>query len=779
MIRKHLQIKGIVQGVGFRPFVWQCADRLGLTGWVNNDSTGVTVEIQGTFSQTEKFLAQLQETVPSLARVDSIAVTDVKVVSETSFTIVESSVAENQSTPISPEISICSECLREMFDREDRRYQYPFINCTNCGPRFTIVEDIPYDRSLTTMKSFAMCEACQDEYDDPSNRRFHAQPNACHECGPGLWFVSDQTEPLAFERKPESGPVGHSAVEMFHHAIEQGLVVGVKGIGGFHLACDATNELAVKRLRQVKGRVDKPLAVMVRDVEQARRFARINRQERQLLESKERPVVLLSRTHASSSSRCIPCSAVAPGNDFIGVLLPYSPLHYLLVGESPLVMTSGNLSEEPIVRTNQEAKQRLGKMADCFLLHDRTINLVCDDSVVRCVNGKLLPIRRSRGFSPMPVRLDASGPSELAVGGEIKSTFCVTRDDYAYLSQHIGDMGNLETLQAMQRCVEHFLRLFRVVPQAVVADLHPSYLSGQWAEEFARTIGVPLLRVQHHYAHIASLITESELPPDQRIIGCCFDGTGYGTDGAIWGGEFMIANGIEFDHVAQLKYTPLPGGDASIGRPYRVALAQLWSNGIDWSEILPCVAACPQKERVLLRQQLEQNLNCALTSSMGRLFDAAASVIGVRHEVNYEAQAAMELEALATGLIDRVDPEAYEFRINQDSIIEIGAADVLGEICADYESGISPAIIAAQFHHAVARMVVEVCELLRDKTNINQVGLTGGVFQNVLLLKLTELCLIESGFEVYLHRVVPPNDGGIALGQAIVVRNQLAGNRPT
>ncbi len=450
-------------------------------------------------------------------------------------------------------------------------------------------------------------------------------------------------------------------------------------------------------------------------------------------------------------------------------MLPYSPLHYLLVGDTPLVLTSGNLSDEPIVRTNAEAKQRLEKIADCFLLHDREIEVVCDDSVVRCVDGGLLPIRRSRGYAPMPVRLNESGGSVLAVGGEIKSTFCVTKDDYAYLSQHIGDMGNLETLDAMRRSVEHFLRLFRVDPAAVVADLHPGYLSGQWASKFSDSLDVPLIRVQHHFAHVASLLAEHHLTASEKMIGCCFDGTGYGPDGAIWGGEFMVADTHGFERVAQMKYAPLPGGDSSIRRPYRVALAQLWNSGLPWAKELPCVAACPAAELKLLRQQLEMNLNCVATSSMGRLFDAIASLIGVRHEVNYEAQAAMEMESLAARVVD-ADPLAYRMSISNPPggchVIDPGL--LIEQVCNDFKSGVEPSRIAAQFHHAVANMVVDVCQLARQEVELNTVGLTGGVFQNVLLLRLTKQRLSEQGFDVLTHSIVPPNDGGLALGQAIV-----------
>ncbi len=776
-IRKRVRLTGVVQGVGFRPFVWNRATRLGLAGWVRNDSSGVTIELQGSVDLIDEFLEGLGESLPPLATVDSMSVCDIDVdvlaLGDSAFSIRQSQTRASQSTPIPPEISVCDDCLRELTDRADRRFGYPFINCTNCGPRFTIIEDLPYDRSMTTMKAFSMCGTCQAEYDDPSDRRFHAQPNACAACGPGVWFVARDgvAAPMELIREPERLALNTSrATESFHAAIAAGQVVAIKGVGGFHLACDASSRFAVAALRERKGRVDKPLAVMVRDVEQARLFADVSPREVKLLESRERPIVLLTKRGSAVGDHRLPHESVAPGNDFIGVLLPYSPLHYLVLGERPLVMTSGNIAEEPIARTNEEAARRLGKVADGFLFHNRDIGVVCDDSVVRCVGEKLLPIRRSRGYAPMPVRLSSPGRSVLAVGGEIKTTFCVTRGDYAYMSQHVGDMGNIETLDAMRRSVDHFLRLFRIEVEAVAADLHPGYLSGQWAEEFATSLGVPLIRVQHHHAHAASLMAEHGLGRDEEMLACCFDGTGFGTDGAIWGGEFLVASARGFERFGQLKYVPLPGGDTSIRRPYRAALSQLRSAGIEWSEDLPCVAACRPNERGLLSKQLEKNLNCVSTSSMGRLFDAVASLTGIRHEVNYEAQAAMEMEAFAVQEVGNVDPEAYSFSIGRRGWVEVDAGWVLRRICEDIRTGASPAEMAARFHHAVANLVCDISLLARDESGVSKVGLTGGVFQNVLLLRLVERRLVQCGFEVLTHSVVPANDGGIALGQALVAQ---------
>ena len=839
MIRKHIRLTGIVQGVGFRPFLRNLACDCRLTGWVHNDSSGVTIEIQGPPERVAQFLDRLPSELPPLARIDQWVTTPADPIDESQFVIRPSPIQPGRSTPISPDIAPCTDCLREFHDPNDRRYHYPFINCTHCGPRFTIVRSVPYDRTRTTMQAFAMCGLCRKEYEDPSNRRYHAQPNACPECGPTIWFVDDLSNASAFDARPdaiEPRSLTGRAMEHFHHAIARGQIVAVKGIGGFHLACDATHPSAVARLRRRKGRIDKPFAIMVRDAEQARQIAHLNSEEQALLESPQRPIVLLTKI-APRSPDCVPVGErersepvfqrigddVAPGNDFIGVMLPYSPLHELLVRKRPLVMTSGNRSDEPIARTNREARERLGELADAFLLHDRPIEVVCDDSVVRQVQGNLLPVRRSRGYAPLPIRLPTSGPSVLAVGGEIKSTFCLTRDDYAYLSQHMGDMGNLETLEALRRSINHFGRLFQVAPRAIVADLHPGYLSGQWAERLAESQGVPLIRVQHHWAHVVSLAAEHgwrfETGNPLDWIGCCFDGTGYGTDGTIWGGEFLtgqplpesdtppapesvgqdgnrgtdVSRDASFRRLAHLAPFPLPGGDASIRHPWRTALALLWHHGIEWNERLPAVAACPDPQRQPFRQQLERNVNCVRTSSMGRLFDAVASLIGVRHAITYEAQAAMEMEAMASRWFAGQTGQSvnksftqfpdcsrmaeyerttafYAFALGPGWPITIDAAPVLRAICDDVLAGGAPTWIAARFHLAVANMIVDVCDAIRQQTGLALVGLTGGVFQNVLLLQLASQRLRAAGFEVRLHEQVPPNDAGIALGQAIVGR---------
>ncbi len=771
--RRRIEVSGVVQGIGFRPFVFQLAQQLGLAGFVRNHSAGVTIEVEGDAASLEEFTTRLQSDPPSLARIDAIEIIVVRETGESKFHIVESATESCRSTPVPPDVSVCDECLAELHDPSDRRFGYPFINCTNCGPRYSIIRDVPYDRPSTTMASFVMCERCVAEYHDPADRRFHAQPNACPDCGPQIWFV-DRDARFNDEAFLSAGSQssGTAALIAFRDAIQRGEIVAVKGIGGFHLACDATSNVAVERLRERKGRVDKPFAVMVADIDTARRFALVSDDEAGLLQSKERPIVLLRRR--SDTGRNWLSDQVAPGNDSIGVMLPYSPLHRLLldelnqIGMSSLVMTSGNVSEEPIVRTNQEANSRLADIADSFLLHDREIHVVCDDSVIRTCRGQPLPVRRSRGHAPLPMRLTSPGSPVLAVGGELKATFCVARDDYAWLSPHIGDMANLETLEAFEAGVRHFCNLFRVTPQAVACDLHPGYLSADWSRRFAKEADIPLVEVQHHHAHIAALRAEHDC--HEPVIGICFDGTGYGTDGAIWGGEVMRVDDTGFERLAHLKYVPLPGGDAAIARPYRAALAYLRAAGISWERDLPCVAACPAEELAVLETQLQRQLNCVPTSSMGRLFDAVASLIGVRHVVSYEAQAAMELESLAAG---EAEPFEESFVLADGTPIQIDPRPLLLAIIAAVRSGVSRGVIASRFHASVADLIVRLTQRLRGDTGISLVGLSGGVFQNVRLLELAIERLERGGFRTLTHRQIPPNDGGLALGQAVIAQAEI------
>ncbi|MCO5190136.1 MAG: carbamoyltransferase HypF [Anaerolineae bacterium] len=742
--RLRLRITGVVQGVGFRPFVYGLAQRYGLTGFVGNDSNGVFVEVQGTPESLDAFRSSLVTAAPPLAHIDSVAVTVLPVQHETTFVIVRSKSTASANTLISPDVAICADCLRELHDPLDRRYHYSFINCTHCGPRFTIITDIPYDRPLTTMAGFRMCAVCQAEYDDPLNRRFHAQPNACPLCGPQLWLEHAG-------QRIEKDVLGAARA-----LLVSGHIVAVKGLGGFHLACVAHEEGLLVQLRERKGRVDKPFAVMARDMAAVQRFAVVSAQEAHLLLSKERPIVLLRKREPSPLSRL-----VAPGNGHIGVMLPYTPLHELLLTETlpVLVMTSGNIADEPIVKDNGEARIRLAGLADALLMHDRPIHMHCDDSVVRMSGTEFLPIRRSRGYAPFPVKLPWAVPPVLAVGGELKATFCITKEDYAFMSQHIGDMENWETLVAFEAAVDHFRHIFRMTPTLIAYDRHPGYLSARWAQQYAGDAAV--VAVQHHHAHIASVMAENGHGGARPVIGFSFDGTGYGDDGAIWGGEVLLADYRGFERVSHLRYIPLPGGDAAIKRPYRTALAHLRAAGVDWDTALPPVAACSVVEQGVLAQQLETGLNCVPTSSFGRLFDAVAALAGVRQVVTYEAQAAIELEALAApGITSR-----YTFAL-MDGFFD--AAPVIREVATDVVAGVSAEIIAAKFHNAITDLIVNLSLQLRTQTGLNSVALSGGVFQNATLLKLVIAALEESDFDILTHRLVPPNDGGLALGQAMI-----------
>ena len=746
----RLSVKGVVQGVGFRPFVYSLALEHGLSGFVGNNSGGVFIEIEGHPRVLAAFQSDLIRRKPPLAHIDSVTTQSLAPLGEHTFHIAESESQAAANTLISPDICLCDDCRRELFDPHDRRYRYPFINCTNCGPRFTIIRDIPYDRPLTTMAGFRMCPACEAEYRDPLNRRFHAQPNACPACGPQVWLE---------DMRPATG----DAIADARQRLAEGAIVAIKGIGGFHLACDAASDEALRRLRERKGRVDKPLALMAFDLDTVHAIAEVSGEEAQLLTSRERPIVLLRRNPEAALS-----PLVAPGNPFIGVMLPYSPLHYLLLeGRGPLVMTSANYSDEPIVKDNDEARERLGALADAFVMHDRDIHAHCDDSVIRVFEGHELPIRRSRGYAPFPVKLPFETRPTLAVGGELKATFCLACEGYAFMSQHIGDMETLETLRAFERAVEHFVALFRCEPELIVGDLHPRYLSSRWAREHAA--GKTYIQVQHHHAHIAAVMAENGHAGSQPVIGFSFDGTGYGPDGAIWGGEVLLADYAEYKRASHLAYVPLPGGDAAVKRPYRAALAHLHAAGLEWGEDLPGVAACPPAERNVVAHQIRAGLNTAPTSSFGRLFDAVAALVGVRATVTYEAQAAIEFEAL----IDPGVEDGYIFEVGKTTF---EAAPVIRAVAADLRAGVPVPAIAARFHNGVADLVLALSQRLRQEHGLNVVALSGGVFQNVALLERSLRRLRAVGFEVLIHRLVPPNDGGLALGQAMLGVSSVFGH---
>jgi hydrogenase maturation protein HypF len=752
-----VHITGIVQGVGFRPFVYNLATKLNLTGWVRNTSAGVDIEVDGEQDVLEIFVRSLRDNAPPLSRIDELAASSRPANGFTSFEIHSSESIPSAFQPISPDVALCDDCLRELFDPNNRRYLYPFINCTNCGPRFTIIKDIPYDRPKTTMAPFAMCPDCEREYNEPTNRRFHAQPVACPTCGPDVTF-----EGLNVRMLTTSG----DAIEQTRIALTKGEIVAIKGLGGFHLACDATNAEAVSKLRTRKLRVDKPFALMMPDLKTVELHCEVSEDEKELLTSAAHPIVLLKRKPESTI-----VEEVSPRQAWLGIMLPYTPLHHLLFSHHPsfftaLVMTSGNLSEEPIAISNKEARERLSKLADAFLMHNRDIHIRCDDSVVRAFERKVFPIRRSRGYAPFPLKLPFEVPQLLAVGSELKNTFCITNKNYAFLSHHIGDMENYETLKSFEKGVEHFEKLFRVKPQALAHDMHPNYLATRYALERAERENIPAFAVQHHHAHIASCMAEHGL--NHPVIGVSFDGTGYGEDGAIWGSEFMVADYKNYRRAAHLEYFPLPGGDAAIKRPARTALALLWSLGLEWNERLASMAEFSIEEQSILSTQLEKKINVPKTSSMGRLFDAAASLAGVRQRVNYEGQAAIEFEALA----DSAEAGKYLFELKQGQVKTRSAIEALVK---DVLTGIPVQKISARFHNGVAEAVRETVQKISIETGIKSVVLSGGVWQNITLIRRTLSLLRDGGFEVYIHGEVPTNDGGLSLGQAAIAAARMRG----
>ncbi|MCJ7567791.1 MAG: carbamoyltransferase HypF [Anaerolineales bacterium] len=753
-VRIHIQ--GVVQGVGFRPFVFSLAEEQSLTGWVRNTSAGVEIEVDGSPNALDTFIASLRNDAPPLARIDSIEVETCEPGLHSDFTILPSKLIADAFQPISPDVSLCSDCRRELNDPTDRRFRYPFINCTNCGPRFTIIQDIPYDRPNTTMAPFAMCTECAAEYQDPRDRRFHAQPVACPDCGPQIWLEENGVQRAAQEE----------ALQGARQLIREGKILAVKGLGGFHLACDATNDAAVNELRRRKLRVNKPFAVMVYDIDAAGDHCELGETEKEVLLSMERPVVIVDRKSGSAIS-----DEVAPGQSTIGLMLPYTPLHELLLEQAEdfpeaLVMTSGNLSEEPIATDNEEARSRLAVLADAFLMNDRDIRTRCDDSVVRAFDGGNYLLRRSRGYAPFPLNLAWEGPSILATGPELKNAFCLTKGTYAFMSHHIGDMENYETLQSFEDGITHFERLFRVKPQAIAYDLHPDYLATRYAIERAERDDLPAIGIQHHHAHIAAGMAEHHLPADESVIGVAFDGTGYGEDGAIWGGEVLISTYRQYERIAHLDYIRMPGGDAAVRKPWRLALAWLHKVGLPWSDDLPPVKAASKAEKSVVARQLETRLNSPQTSSMGRLFDAVSALIGLRQEVSYEAQAAIELESQ----VDRDETGTYSFDL-RDGLLD--PTPLIRSIVNDLSDGVSVQVIAARFHNGVAQAVLEVCNSAREKYGLDRVVLSGGVWQNMFLMRRTVDLLRRDDFAVLIHRKVPANDGGLALGQAAIAAHTI------
>ncbi|MBA2691464.1 MAG: carbamoyltransferase HypF [Rubrobacter sp.] len=758
--RREVSVRGIVQGVGFRPFVFALSKKHGLSGTVCNDAEGVRIEAEGAAGDLDRFLRALEADAPPLAVVEAIAWRPLAVLGEESFRIEESADGLRRHALVSPDVATCEECLAEIFDMHDRRHRYPFTNCTNCGPRFTITRSVPYDRATTTMAHFEMCADCQSEYDDPSDRRFHAQPNACPICGPKVRLLDKFGHEM--RGKPED-PIEHAARMLRGRAI-----VAIKGLGGYHLACDPFDEKAVKILRSRKVRQDKPFALMARDVDQAREMCHVSPEEEKLLTSSARPVILLQRRED-----CGVADDVAPRQKTLGVMLAYTPLHHLLLGDAgvPLVMTSGNNADEPISYRDEESFDHLGGIADYFLIHDRPIHMRCDDSVVRIVRGETYPLRRSRGYAPAPLGVAESfGRHILACGGELKNTFCVAKEGHVFMSHHIGDLENYETLRSFREGIEHFCGLFDIQPEVVAYDLHPEYLSTKYARELEEE-GMTAVGIQHHHAHIASCLADNERPGGERAIGVAFDGTGYGTDGAVWGGEFFEGSIEEgFERRGHIGYAPLPGGSAAIREPWRMAVSHLVGlYGEEEAVRLPLAVIRQAGERNvrLMARLVERNLNTPPTSSAGRLFDTAAALVGVQgsHRTTYEGQAAIELELAASGYVER----GYPFHLRSEGEGWIaGTRGITAGVVEDLLSGREAEEISAKFHRTMAEVVAAGCERVREQDGTSIVALSGGTFQNMLLLAQVIKLLERKGFTVHRHRRVPTSDGGLALGQAML-----------
>jgi len=848
-------VQGIVQGVGIRPFVYGQALRWGLVGFVLNNSLGVTIEVEGPAEALDGFQNALREYAPPLARIDSVVIEQVPPCYETSFVIAQSQTGSERLALISPDTATCDDCLQELFDPSDRRYGYPFINCTNCGPRFTIVQDVPYDRDKTTMRVFPMCPACQAEYDDPLNRRFHAQPNACPVCGPQVSLVEVECRFIEHVVAPTQDVKGEAdPIVLAAQRLVAGAILAIKGLGGYHLACDALNAEAVQRLRQRKHREARPFALMVPDLETARQLCQVSDAEARLLSSQRRPIVLLNQL-----PDCPVAPAVAPAYNTLGIMLPYTPLHYLLlsafaahiahldhrgpimdidkrigqagrplpplgaINRAPtvlpdyfvnehngartepgrpavLVMTSGNLSDEPIAYRDDDARERLASIAEGMLTHNRDIHMRCDDSLVRIIGREGIErrsargainqaptgpyggeqfFRRSRGYAPEPITLSFDFPVPLlACGGHLKNTFCLGKGRQAFVSHHIGDLENLETLTSFREGIEHFQRLFDIQPEAIAYDLHPEYL----ATKYALNTDIPQkIAIQHHHAHIASVLAEHGL--SGPVIGVAADGTGYGTDGAVWGCELMAADLLGFERLAHLTYVPLPGGEQAVRQPWRMAavyLQQAYGDAFLKLDI-PFVHQLDRSKWRILAQMMKRGLNSPLTSSLGRLFDAVAALIGIRRDVLYEGQAAIELEMLAVGA-DLSTPtadlsasgDAYPFAIGNQLPTKLDVAPMIHAIVRDLQQGVPQQQISVRFHYSIAALLATACLEARKQTGLNIVALSGGVFQNRLLLEQLIARLEEMAFQVYINRRVPPNDGGLSLGQAAIAAALLS-----
>jgi hydrogenase maturation protein HypF len=768
--RRRIRVLGTVQGVGFRPFVHRLAEQRGIAGFVRNTSRGVIVEAEAEAPVLDAFCRSLREHLPPLAEIVRLEVAEIPPQGDTDFIIRESSEEVEAFSLVPPDVATCDACIEDFTNRYNRRYGYPFINCTHCGPRYSIIQGVPYDRPTTTMAAFPMCAFCRAEYDNMDDRRFHAQPNACPECGPSVALVCaadlQAVNASCFELREPTLSVLRRARQL----LAEGEIVAVKGLGGFLLACDAQNDSAVRLLRErKKRRTDKPFALMAADLAAVERLCIVSEPERQVLLSPARPIVIMPRRPGARVS-----VSIGPGNNTLGIMLPYTPLHHLLFGEpgerpefEVLVMTSGNLSEEPIVSRNEDAWPQLRSAADWFLFHNRDIHMRVDDSVVRTFDGKPRLLRRSRGYVPHPIDLGIQLREVLACGAELNNTFCLTKDSYAILSQHIGDLENYEALVFFQETLANLKKLFQIKPTLVAYDLHPQYLSSQFALGLE---GMERVGVQHHHAHIASCMAENGLRG--KVIGVAFDGTGYGTDGRIWGGEFLIADLARFERRAHFRNVVLAGGDTAVRQPWRSALSYLADTFGSRLPDIPLWRRIPSRTLSIAQTMLSRRLNAVDTSSCGRLFDAVASVLDIRQETTFEGQAAVELEMAADDDVE----SSYPFTIAESQPLQIDFRPMIEAIVRGSRNGERVSTISARFHNTLAEAITEVCRRLRKAEGLNRVCLSGGTFQNLFLLKRTVALLYGSDFEVFLHSAVPPNDGGISLGQAVIV-NELVRSR--
>lgn len=744
MQRLAIHIKGIVQGVGFRPFVYKLAHQYQLVGWVMNNSQGVEIEVEGTSQEVSAFLAELKISAPPLAIVQEVAVTCCSLSGETEF-IIRPSAEQNEKTAwVSPDVATCPDCLREMMDPQDRRYRYAFTNCTNCGPRYSIIKAVPYDRTATTMSDFTMCASCQAEYNNPANRRFHAQPNACAECGPAYQLLTKEGERVPGDVFKETSKL-----------ITDGHIVAIKGIGGYHLACDAFQEQAVSNLRNRKIREAKPFAVMCGSIETVKQLCEVSAKEETLLTSTARPIVILTK-----KADCHLAESIAPGTRFLGVMLPYTPAHWLLLGTDDVwVMTSGNVSDEPIAYQDQEAFLRLSNIADYILTHNREIFQPSDDSVIKMVGSNRQILRRSRGFSPEPIKISQEIPDILAVGGEVKNTFCLARDSFVFMSPHIGDLENMATFQAYLAAMRHYEKLLAIKPAAVAYDLHPEYL----ATKYALSLEIPQVGVQHHHAHIASVLAERGL--QEQVIGVALDGTGYGTDGTLWGGEFLVADCQDFVRLGHCKYLPLPGGAKAIKEPWRMAAWVLYNlYGTEFAAFnMAFTRSLPQGWQLLM-DAVDKGINAPLTSSAGRLFDIAAGILGLCNTIHYEGQGAITLELAGQGSYGQILP----YTICHGSPYQLDFMPTFAAMTDLVKKGGPIDFLAASFHVTIADAVTHMIRRIGQDTGIQKVALSGGVWQNSTVLEKVVGILQQDDFHVYSNSRVPPNDGGLALGQAAV-----------